>query len=273
MKNIFIYLLAFLVLANCYDVYDISINEEYKIDLNKYKDHIIPSETSFYFRLKLENVDKLDAQLKVFHGSLAGFKVSVCGYLLKPTDDELVNGRCDNIIQSKIVQDNIFDIYSYPFGILEDIQYISIHVYSLYALDNLSLCINASKSEIKYTSYDIDYMKEFVLKGTDFKDQEAALLFVLKKDEGKIESIKLKLRNEISSEIMISVAGFKEKPNAFEDLENPISFYEPKQKSVTNEEEYSIYEYEYEDIKDAEYIAILIFIEERIDYLSIIVGL
>jgi hypothetical protein len=120
MKNNFIYLLAFLVLANCYDVYDISINEEYKIDLNKYKDHIIPSQTSFYFRLKLEDVDKLDVKLKVFHGSLAGFKVSVCGYLLKPTDDELVNGSCNNILQSKIDQDNIFDIYSYPFGILEE---------------------------------------------------------------------------------------------------------------------------------------------------------
>ena len=120
--------------------------------------------------------------------------------------------------------------------------------------------------------YDILYMKEFILNSTSLKNHEGKYLFRLKNEYGNIKSIKLKISNEISHEIDISVCGYREKPNLTDDFENYINLNQPKLKSLTKDEKYSIYEYPYEKIEDSGYISISIIINEKLDYLSIYVG-
>ena len=86
--------------------------------------------------------------------------------------------------------------------------------------------------------------------------------------------IRLKLKKELSQEMLISAAGFKERPITLEILKEPVSSEELSLKPATKDENYFIYEslIENEEINKQKYIAIAMFQEESLDFISLYVG-
>ena len=275
MKIILIFLFIAFSLSNNSLIYDIPINTEYEIDLSLFPEYEIPNDKTNIFRLAVENNDKLEIQFKTFHG-MTKFKVDVCLFSNRPTDDEILanqNNCEDNIKLIGISQYEFYDIYKYHIETKEKTNYISIQAKNMFVLDYLSIYVYSYSNKPKYTLYDIPYMKEYELNSTSLKEHEGIYLFRLENNNGKIDKIKLKINNKISSKISIKVAGFRDKPNTTDDFENYIKLNEPQLKSLTNDEEYSVYEYPYEKIDGSGYICVFLQTIEKLDYLSIYMGL
>ena len=276
MKSILFYFISLLIIIKGYYIYDISLEQEYEVDLGRFDDYFIPSLTNQYFKLRIDNEKKIEFQLKVFRGAIEKFKITVCGYEGNPTQKELIKGNanCYNDIGLlSISKYDIYDIYKYHFEKFENAKYILINVYNIYSLDYLSVYAYNYKEDIKYTIYDVTYMKELKLEKDTLKKHEGIFLFRLKNDNGNVESIKLKVRKEISPKIIINAAGYMDQPNTTDDFDNYLKSFEPKLKSINQEENYSIYEYVYEKIEDSGYICVAVTIDEKLEYLSFYIGI
>lgn len=64
-----------------------------------------------------------------------------------------------------------------------------------------------------------------------------------------------------------------DQPNTTDDFDNYLKSFEPKLKSINQEENYSIYEYAYEKIEDSGYICVAVTIDEKLEYLSFYIGI
>ena len=114
-------------------------------------------------------------------------------------------------------------------------------------------------------------MEEYKLNTTSLNDKENLLLFRME-NLGNIGSIKIKVSNELLSEIILTIKGYRDKPIMTDDFENYISLNNPEIKSLTKDGNYSIYEFPYKKIDSAGYLAIFIYLQEKVDYFSIYVG-
>ena len=275
MKIIIIFLLTLFSFTKNNNVYYLPLNTEYEIELSNITDYIIPSKTSHYFKIPVEKDSNLEIQLKVFRGAIEIFKIVACGFEENPSEEEIIKGNnnCYNYQKySSISQYDIFDIYKYPIEKFENAKYISIHLYNLYSLDYLTIYAYSYKQGIKFTLYDVSYMEEFELKNETLKKHEGVFFFRYKNDHGLINSIKFKISNQISSELVVKVAGFRDEPKTTDDFDYYIDSYEPKLNSVTKEVKYSIYEYAYQKIEGTGYILVGLIINEKIDYLSVYIS-
>lgn len=275
MRIVFIFLFIATTLCREYVVNELVLNTEYEVALSAFPGYYIPSKTRIYFKMPVENNDKLEIQFKVFHGPTENFKLDICNYEMRPTDEEVINSydKCfRNVKYSSISRYDIYDIYKFPIETYEKTKYISASIESTYALDYLTAYVYSYKDKPIHTLYDITYMKEFVLNTTSLKKHEGKYLFRLENEYGNIGSIKIKISNKISPEIDIGVSGYMDKPNMTDDFDNYLILNHPKLKSVTKEGEYSVYEYPYKKIDDAGYICVELDIKEKLDYLSIYVG-
>lgn len=274
MKAILILLLFIYALSITDQIRNIKMNTEYTVELSEYPDYEIPSKTNQYFRISVEGNEKIEIQLKTFHGSTpsAYFKVDFCPFSKVPSNDEVVavNKNCFiDVPCSGISKYEIYDIYKYHIEKIDGLKYLSLHIENLYTLDYLSIfCYQVS--HVDYKMYDISYMEEYKLNTTSLNDKDNLLLFRME-NIGKIGSIKIKVSNELSSEIKLKIAGYRDKPIMTDDFENYIGLNNPEIKSVTKDEKYSIYEFPYEKIEDVGYLIFLIHLQEKVDYFSIFV--
>ena len=165
------------------------------------------------------------------------------------------------------------DIYKYSISLGDNVKYITFLVYSGYAIDYLAVQADGYM-QLNYKIYDINYMKELELKNDILEEHKGIFIFRLENDNRNINYIKFKTNKKITSEIFVAVAGYKDKPNYILDFNNNTFKQQLTLNSLTNDEEYYIYEYEcnYEQIDDITYLYVFFFINEKIDYLSVFVG-
>jgi hypothetical protein len=272
MKIFFIFLFALFSLTESYYFYELALNTDFTIDLDKYKDSYIPSYTIHFFKIPLENnEDKIEFQLKVFHGKIVKFTVVACGYDKNPTIDEIIDEgkRCYNDIKYvNITRYGLFDVYKYPIKKFENANYISIHVYNEYSLDYLAVNAYSYKEGLKYPVYDITYMEEFELKDDNGQKLEGDFLFRLKNDQTNFNIIKLTIYSIYEfGDISVHVSGYRDKPITADDFDNYIISSKAEMDSVLDDDYY----YYYENIDGAAYICILVSIRVKVDYLSILV--
>jgi hypothetical protein len=169
MKKIFIFLFALFSLTNSFNIHEIALNTEYIVDIKKYKEGYIPSDSTNYFKFPLEDdVNNIEFVFKVLRGEFHIFRVNVCGYAEEPSQDEIINRRenCSFSLPADFSQKGIFDIYNYTFDIGENVKYISFLIYNEYDCEYLSVCANGyakKEKQLIFTKYDINYMKELEL--------------------------------------------------------------------------------------------------------------
>ena len=63
--------------------YDIVYNQEYVVNITDFGDYL-PENFQYFFRLSIEEVDKIQIQLKVFKNETIKFNVDVCGFETYP---------------------------------------------------------------------------------------------------------------------------------------------------------------------------------------------
>jgi hypothetical protein len=278
MKVIFIFLFALFSLTKSAEVYELELNTEYKVDVKKYKEGYIPSGTVSYFKVPVEEgVVTIEFQLKLLREKIRHlFKVFACVYAEEPTEDEIINKKdkedYQNLLYDNIYQEGILDIYKYSISIGDNVKYVSFLVYNGDNIDNLSVQADGF-IQLKYKIYDINYMKELELKKDILEEHKGIFVFRLENDNRNINYIKFKTTKK-TSEIFAAVTGYKDKPYYVLDFSNATFKQELTLNSVTNDEEYYIYEYEYnyEKVDDTAYLCVFFMINEKIDYLSVLVG-
>ena len=275
MKVILILLLFAYELSIADHIQNLKMNTEYTVDLSQYPDYEIPSKTNQYYRISVEENQRLEIQLKTFHGSTpsAYFKMDICPFSKLPNNDEViaVNKNClIDVPCSGISKYEIYDIYKYHIQIADGIKYLSMHIENLYTLYYLSILCNQI-SLPNYKKYDISYMEEYKINTTSLYDNEIYLIFRME-NLGNIGSIKIKVSNELLSEIELDIGGYRKKPIMTGELDDYIDLYALEIKSLTKDGNYSIYEFPYIKIDGAGYLALMIYLEKKVNYFSIYVG-
>ena len=252
----------------------LKMNTEYKVDLLEYPDKKIPSKTNNYFKTVVRGNQRIEILLKTLHISTpsAYFKVDICPFSKSPNIDEVfaVNKSCYIDAPFSVKKQGLYDIYKFHYDIIDGINFLSIHIENLYTLDYLSVLCNQI-SLPKYKLYDISYMEEYKINTTSLYDNEIYLIFRME-NLGNIGSIKIKVSNELLSEIELDIGGYRKKPIMTGELDDYIDLYALEIKSLTKDGNYSIYEFPYIKIDGAGYLALMIYLEKKVNYFSIYVG-
>ena len=168
--------------------------------------------------------------------------MKVSGFYQHPTESEIVNGT-DNIEleQREVFTKDDLIIYTYQVPTLkkqDKIKYLVFSILNNEAIHYLSLYTFTSEAlDAKFTAYNITYKKEEILNKTTLSQHKGVFLFILENEDlEKNKLIRLKLKKELSQEILASAAGFKERPITLEILKEPVSSEELSLKPATKDE-------------------------------------
>jgi hypothetical protein len=213
-------------------------------------------------------------------GDNIDFKLKVSGFYQFPNESEIVKGT-DNIEleQREVSTEYYFIVYTFRIPTLKKQDKIKFLVFTILnndALHYLSLYAYSSKDEkVEYTIYNITYKKEEILNKTTLSQHQGVFFFGLEnKDIEKNKLIRLKIKKELSREILSACAGYRERPITQQMIKNKVSSDELPLKSVTKDENYFIYEFhiENEEINKQKYIGIVMYTEESLDFMSFYIG-
>jgi hypothetical protein len=274
---IILFTLFSLISTDTSNFHQIELNKEYKVDVKKYKEGYIPSGTINYFLVPVEENTSIEFQIKILHGKPFIFKVIASVYAEEPTEEEIIKRTKQEVslVYKDKNQEGILDTYNYPFETGNNVKYVSFLVFNGDNVDYLSVQADEYRV-IEWKIFDIYYKKELELKKANL---EEVVIFRLENDNRNIRNItyiKFKTKKKLTSEILIKVAGYKSKPDNIFDIRSSEFAQDPTLKSVTNDEEYYIYEYEYEcdykKIDEIAYLCVFFSTNEKIDYLSVLIG-
>ena len=278
--SLMLLLIASATSSTNYYFYDIEYSHRFLLETLKFPTNKIPT-GNYYFRIPVENLEETNIKIQVKQNDIANFKVNVCGFYQRPTDSEILDGT-DNIEienNSKYIASN-FTYYRFKVPVLkkeEKIKYLVVTILNKEALDYLSVYVYPSNIDDPkgYTFYNITYMKEEILNKTTLGQQKKIFVFILENEEQeKNNIIRFKFNKKYSPEIDISVAAFKERPTVEDELKNPVSYEEPSFKSLTRDEDYTIYEYIIKNqvINKQRYLVVGVMMEELLDFMSFYLG-
>ena len=126
-----------------YHFYDINFNERYYVNMNQFTDGFLPAEHSYYFRLPVYSNDKMEIQCTVQRYSVIAFKVDVCPFNHKPSNDEVVNGNdfCATSLKETKTEYQNYDRYTYPFTTGDNVNYLSVFLYNYHSLNYLDVYV------------------------------------------------------------------------------------------------------------------------------------
>ena len=126
--------------------YDIVYNKEYEVDISQFGQYL-PANFHYYFRLSVEEDDKMQIQLKVFRNAVIKFNVDVCGFQTFPNTYAVWTGNsaCARLNNKVGRQDDYYDMYLYDFETAIGIHYLGIHMENLLALHYLSVYVYSAK--------------------------------------------------------------------------------------------------------------------------------
>ena len=109
------------------------MNTEYIIELIEYPNYEIPSKTNQYFRIFIEWNERIEIQLKPFHGFTpsAYFKMDFWPFSKIPSNIEVIAVNKNFFIDvtcSGISKYDIYDIYKYNIVKIDRLKYLSMHI-------------------------------------------------------------------------------------------------------------------------------------------------
>ena len=208
--------------------------------------------------------------------------MSVCGFYQRPNYSEIFNGT-DNTeleISSKSIDSKYSNfIFKVPTIKKEEkIKYLVVTFLNKEVLEFLSIYVYSSKNDEvpdQFKVYTIKYMKEGILNQTTLSKYRGVFIFILENEEiEKNKLIRLKFKKEYAPEIRLEFYGYEEKPTTTDQLFNPLSDGRLSLKSLTRDEDYTIYEYllEYSDKINQKYLAFNVIMAESFDFISFYVG-
>ena len=127
--------------------YDINYNKEYELNMDKFYPYTyMPAGSNSFFRVGVEEDDKMQIQLTVEKNAIISFKVDVCGFVSRPSDIQVLVGHdhCKNNLRGKLDHsENDKDVYLYDFEPTKGINYVAIHIENHDALYYFSIKITS----------------------------------------------------------------------------------------------------------------------------------
>ena len=149
MKKIYLVLLIGIVLTSTKihsKFYDIVNNKEYVVNITDFGD-FLPDNFHYFFRLSVEEDDKMQIQIKVFRNAIIDFKVDVCGFATYPDDFSVFffNTDCYPLDNKIGRSDDYYDMYLYDYETADNIHYLGIHMENLHPLHYLSVYVYSNK--------------------------------------------------------------------------------------------------------------------------------
>ena len=127
------------------NIFDITFDKEFIVDVSKFPENYIPSTTSSYFRVKVEQSGSVQLKVNFLKKSIVIYRLDICGFKDRPSDEEVLNGNsgCINNLEKLLkYSDDNYDSYISDFEIKEDVKYLTIHLKSIIAIDYLSVTIS-----------------------------------------------------------------------------------------------------------------------------------
>ena len=130
-----------------YKLYDIYYNTKYEVDTLQFAEGFLPANFQYYFRLQVEEDDKMQIQLTVIKRAITQFDVRVCAYQTKPDDNYIYKGHsaCAFLDTKLDHSDGNYDVYLFDFETQVGIHYLGVLVRNYYALDYLQVYIFSAK--------------------------------------------------------------------------------------------------------------------------------
>ena len=130
-----------------YKLYDIYYNTKYEVDTSQFVEGYLPQNFQYYFRLQVEEDDKMQIQLTVIKRAIAQFDVRVCAYQTKPDDNYIYSGHsgCAFLDTKLDHSDGNSDVYLFDFETQVGVHYLGVLVRNYYALDYLQVYIFSAK--------------------------------------------------------------------------------------------------------------------------------
>ena len=130
-----------------YKLYDIYYNTKYEVDTLQFKEGYLPANFQYYFRLQVEEDDKMQIQLTVIKRAIIQFDVRVCAYQTKPDDNYIYSGHTSCVFLNPEVDhtDGNADVYLFDFETQVGIHYLGVLVRNYHALDYLQVYIYSAK--------------------------------------------------------------------------------------------------------------------------------
>ena len=128
--------------------YDINYNQEYVVDITRYKEGYLPKGHSYFFRMAVSANDKMEIQCTVDRFAYVAFKVDICAYGYFPSEDQVetgYNGVCASNLEGAKSEYNTYDRYTYPFSTGDNVQYLAIHLQNQESLYYLSVYVYSEK--------------------------------------------------------------------------------------------------------------------------------
>ena len=130
-----------------YKLYDIYYNTKYEVDTLQFKEGYLPANFQYYFRLQVEEDDKMQIQLTVIKRAITKFDVRVCAYQTKPDDNYIYSGHngCVFLDTKLDHSDGNYDVYLFDFEKQVGVHYLGVLVRNYYSLDYLQVYIFSAK--------------------------------------------------------------------------------------------------------------------------------
>lgn len=281
--HIFIPIINIIVIlaSQSYKIHNIKYFSECVIDVNKYTEGYIPSESKLYFRMKVVPGDTVLFQIKVLKNAKINMLFDTCGYPGYPSDFEILYGSqyCRGPIGHEPKKsDDLYDKYIYHIETFETSTYIYVMISNYANLQYLSAFAFSAKSISKYKIIDIGYKNEYqindiILLNNNINSNNFLFIINNKNDN---EEILINVNKNISTDINdIFIIGFNERNNIDDFVKNPNDGVKTiKLKSKLVSDKYKLYQYPLETMKnnDNKYLAIGVSVDSVLNYFSIYVG-
>lgn len=265
----FIIFIGFLKANNHINIYDIKYDEEFSIDNNKEGSYL--SNNIYYFRLYNNNFGETKIQLKVNKDANINFYINVCNFNHFPDDNEIETQNNWNNLDSYTKEfDEKYDIYTYMYYKVSDVNYTVISFQNTYDISFLSISVHTEEDKrynLEKYLYEISLNKKYEFDSNDIikYNVNGLYLFILdneKKENGMIKFI-VNRESHLEEYSFVVIGGFERKPKTEDELEkNMISPQILNLNSKQIDDDYSIYVYSYDKISGANYIVIGLNVEE-----------
>ena len=265
----FIIFIGFLKANNHINICDIKYDEEFSIDNNKEGSYL--SNNIYYFRLYNNNFGETKIQLKVNKDANINFYINVCNFNHFPDDNEIETQNNWNNLDSYTKEfDEKYDIYTYMYYKVSDVNYTVISFQNTYDISFLSISVHTEEDKrynLEKYLYEISLNKKYEFDSNDIikYNVNGLYLFILdneKKENGMIKFI-VNRESHLEEYSFVVIGGFERKPKTEDELEkNMISPQILNLNSKQIDDDYSIYVYSYDKISGANYIVIGLNVEE-----------
>ena len=126
-----------------YHFYDINFNERYYVNMKQFNEGFLPAGHNYYFRLPVYPNDKMEIECTVQRWAVIAFKVDVCPFYTKPSNNDVYYGNrlCANSLKGEKTEYQNYDRYTYPFSTGNNVNYLAVHLQNYQSLDYLDVYV------------------------------------------------------------------------------------------------------------------------------------